>query len=96
VRTSVLLQRLVIFVILAVALVYAGDYAWARWRMSGSNSAAALGTVQVNKIWEVPRKDGRVEFSFDPPQSQACLHSLFPHFGYVPCWYAVRHTTVHG
>lgn len=89
-----ILQRLTIALILAVGLLYAGDYAWARFRMSGPNSAAALGSVEVHRSWEVPRKDGRVEFSFDSPQSEACLHSIFPHFGYVPCWYAVRHTTV--
>jgi hypothetical protein len=30
----------------------------------------------------------------DPPKAESCIHAMFPHFGYTPCWYAVRHTTV--
>jgi hypothetical protein len=93
VQASIIAERLVLTGILAIVLLYVGDYGWARYKMSGPNSAAALGSVEVHKIWEVPHKDGREEFSFDPPQTEACLHSIFPHFGYTPCWYAVRHTT---
>jgi hypothetical protein len=92
-QASVIVKRLAVGLVLAAALLYLADYASARYKMSGPNSAAALGSVVVHRVWEVPHKDGREEFSFDPPQTEACLHSIFPHFGYTPCWYAVRHTT---
>jgi hypothetical protein len=94
-RASVILQRVIIALILAAAAVYAGDYAFARYKTSGANSAAGLGSVEIHRVWEVPRKDGRVEFTWDPPESEMCIHSIFPHFGYVTCWYAARHTTIH-
>ena len=90
-----ILQRAVIVLVAVTALLYAGDYAWARYKSSGANSSVGLGSVQIRRVWEIPRKDGRVEFSWDPPEAETCVHSLFPHFGYVPCWYAVRHTTIH-
>jgi hypothetical protein len=92
-RTSVILQRVILVVIGAAALVYAGDYLWARHLMAGGNSAA-LGTVMVHRETDIPRKDGRMEIDIDPAEAESCIHSMFSHFGYTPCWYAVRHTTV--
>ena len=91
---SSVIQRVILAVVAAGALVYAGDYLWAKHLMSSPGSAAALGTVMVHHEWDIPRKDGRVEFDMDPAEAESCIHSMFPHFGYTPCWYAVRHTTV--
>jgi hypothetical protein len=93
-RAPAILQRLILGLIAAVVLVYAGDYLWAKHLMSSPGSAAALGTVMVHHQWDVPRKDGRVEFDMEAPEAETCIHSLFPHFGYVTCWYAARHTTI--
>jgi hypothetical protein len=91
-RAQVILQRGILGVIVAVALLYAGDYLWARHVTAGANPAG-LGTVMVHHEWDVPQKDGRVEFDLDPPVAETCVHSIFPHFGFAPCWYAARHTT---
>jgi hypothetical protein len=88
-----ILQRVVIGVIVAAGLVYGGDYFWA-WHRMAADSKAELGSVQVQRETDIPRKDGRVEFDFDAPETETCIHSMFPHFGYVPCWYAVRHTRI--
>jgi hypothetical protein len=37
-------------------------------------------------------KNGRVEVFYDQPQTEVCIHALFPHLGSRPCWYVVRHT----
>jgi hypothetical protein len=62
---------------------------------SGSHMSAApkgpLDTVQIEQIYEIPHKDGRAEFAFGEPQNITCVHSLFPHLGYSPCWYVKRH-----
>jgi len=92
-RLSAILQRVILAVIAAAALIYAGDYLWAKHMVAGGNSAA-LGTVMVHHEWDVPRKDGRVEFDMEAPEAESCIHSIFPHFGYVTCWYAARHTTI--
>jgi len=36
-------------------------------------------------------KNGKTEYTFDPPVPQECVNSLFPHFGDPPCWYLSRH-----
>ena len=89
---TTILQRVVIGAIAAVAVVYAGDWMWAKHLMS--NPSAGLGSVQVQRETDIPRKDGRVEFNFDAPETETCIHSIFPHFGYTPCWYAERHTRI--
>jgi hypothetical protein len=83
-----ILKRIAILVGLAVALVYAGDYGWLRYRMGNPKVGDAFGTVTVYYATEL--KNGRAEFYFDQPQNQTCTHSLFPHLGYTPCWYAKR------
>jgi len=71
---------------LAAVLVYTADYLIAR-----SRGAAAVGTVQVQAYYAVPLKDGKTEFMMLDPESRSCVHALFPHFGYTPCWYLNRH-----
>jgi hypothetical protein len=31
-------------------------------------------------------KDGKTQFIMLDPETDTCIHSLFPHFGYRPCW----------
>ena len=76
------LKRIVAIVALLLAAIYAGDYMAARLR--GAN---ALGTVQVQPYYAVPLKDGKTEFMLLDPETQTCVKSLLPHFGYGPCWY---------
>jgi len=76
------LKRIVAIVALLLAAIYVGDYLAARLR--GAN---ALGTVQVQPYYAVPLKDGKTEFVLLDPETQTCVKSLLPHFGYGPCWY---------
>lgn len=50
-----------------------------------------LDSVRMQPLLAVPKKNGRTEFILDEPYDAPCVHSLFPHFGAAPCWYAVRH-----
>jgi len=79
------LRRIVVGVFVFCALLYAGDYAAVRFRRNPT------GTVQVQPYYAVPLKDGKTEFMFLDPQNEVCVHSLFPHLGYRPCWYVSRH-----
>jgi hypothetical protein len=80
----------VLAVVAMLGASYAGDYVWLRYRMNGANAGTALGAVEVRRYWEIPNKSGKFEYSFDPPVMQTCVHSLFPHLGYSPCWYVNR------
>jgi len=76
--------------LLGLAGVYGGDYVSARYRIPGNRQT--LGSVQVETLYAVRLKGGRIEYSAGGVETQTCVRSLFPHMGYTPCWYLSRHT----
>ena len=81
-RLRALATRALAGVLLAAALVYAGDWLAAVVR------AQPFETLVF--YLATPLKNGRVEVFYDQPQTEICVHALFPHFGRRPCWYARR------
>jgi hypothetical protein len=81
--------RVAQFVVLASILLYAGDYVSARFRLP--HGRQTLGSVDVQIMWAIRQKDGRIDYELGDTETQPCLYSLFPHMGYAPCWYLVRH-----
>ena len=79
-------KRVLLGVVAAVALLYAGDYAVLRARLPQS-----LSTVTVEPYYAVPQKNGKTEFIMLDPQDQTCTQSIFPHMGHAPCWYLRKH-----
>jgi hypothetical protein len=71
-------------------VVYAGDYLSVRYRIPGNREQ--FGAVTVQHYDAIQEKSGKTEFIFNPPAAQTCVHALFPHFGYTPCWYLKRHS----
>lgn len=83
------LGRLVLILILLVAVVFVGDYLSVRF----PGSRNPFGTVAVQPYYAIHLKNKKTEFDFDvPPQTNVCVHSLFPHMGYPACWFASRKT----
>lgn len=75
------------------ALVYGYDYASVRRRMSANKQGDPIDVVTYPHLLAIPEKGNKVEYALDaqtPMESQTCVHSLFPHFGYSPCWYVLR------
>ena len=72
------------------ALAYAVDYALFRYRVATNRQPFAQ--ITVTSYDAIPQKSGKTEFIFHSPQPQTCVNALFPHAGYVPCWYLQRHT----
>jgi hypothetical protein len=88
-------QKAVASVLLLAALVYAGDYLLVRYRMAYAKSGNALGTVEMMRLYAIPLKDGKTEYDLDAQQPEVttpCVHSLFSHMGYSPCWYLKRNS----
>jgi len=87
------LRRIFLVAILSVvgaaAIAFALDYAVFRARAATNRNA--FGAVMVRHYYAVLQKNGKTEFMFDPPQPWTCVNSLFPHAGYLPCWYLRRH-----
>ncbi|HZO99820.1 MAG TPA: hypothetical protein VFD30_05985 [Terriglobia bacterium] len=82
------LKRAVQVILLLLAIFYAGDYASVRWPILKRRNP--FGVVKIQRYYAVMKKDGKPDFYFDQPENQTCVHSLFPHLGYVPCWYLNR------
>jgi hypothetical protein len=88
-----ILRRLLVIAVVSLCglltIAYAADYLSIRYRIPGNREQ--LGMVTVRRYDAVQEKNGKTEFLFNPPEAQTCVHSLFPHFGYTPCWYLARH-----
>lgn len=82
--------RLASGVLLLAAVLYGGDWVCLRYRIWRHGDG--FGSVTVTPVYVIHEKNGRTEYQVAPPQDEACVHSLFPHFGYGPCWYVSRHT----
>lgn len=75
--------------VLALLALYAGDFISARYRIPGNRQT--LDTVQVQTLWAIKQKDGRLDYEPGDFGPQTCIRSLFPQLGYTPCWYLTKH-----
>jgi hypothetical protein len=80
--------RTFLVAILSLSLLYFCDYLSVRYKIPKSRES--FGSVQIQPYYAVPLKDGKTEFYFLDPHNETCVHSLFPHLGYRPCWYVNR------
>ncbi len=69
---------------LLAALVYAVDYVSIHVPIPPGRPR--FGSMIVKPYYAVPLKDGKTEFMYEDPQTETCSHSLFPQYGYSPCW----------
>ncbi len=84
-----MIARIVLALAVALGALYVGDYLSVRFRIPGNREQ--FGVVKTRRAYAIPEKNNRVQYTFDPPQNQTCVQSLFPHLGYTPCWYLRRH-----
>jgi hypothetical protein len=87
---SIFAKRVPIGVVIALGLLYAGDYAYVRFRMLHPKPADPFESIKTLRVLAIPEKNGKTEYEVDalnPEQTVICVHSLFPHSGYSPCWY---------
>jgi len=84
-----LLIRLAAALVVLLGAIYAADYISLRYQIPRRSQ---LGTVNVREMYAIHEKNNKTEYQFPPAQDQSCVNSLFPHFGYPPCWYLLRHS----
>ena len=82
-----LAKRILLGVLAALVLVYAGDDLSVRAR-----GPKSISTVTVQPYYAVPLRNGKTEIMLLDPEDQQCVQSVFPHKGYDPCWYLKGHT----
>jgi hypothetical protein len=76
-------------------MVYAADYAALRLRAAYPRFGSAYDSVQVERLYAIPLKNGRIEYELDARQPEVtviCVRAIFPHQGYPPCWYVRRNS----
>ena len=66
------------------AILYTGDFVWFEYRMRNVKPNDPFETVRF--FYATAMKNGKVTVFYDQPQTQTCVHSIFPHSGYTPCW----------
>ena len=74
----------------ALAVSYVGDYLWFRVRLIHPKPADPLESFKTLRVLASPEKGGKTSYEIDqqnPEQTVTCVHSLFPHMGFSPCWY---------
>jgi hypothetical protein len=85
--------RAAVTILVVAVAAYGGD--WFALRFRSWRHGDVFGNVSVTPVYVIHEKNGKTEYQYDPPQDQACVRSLFPHFGYSPCWYLSRHAEKH-
>ena len=62
------------------------------FRFAVSSSRQPFGQVTIYSYEAVEQKSGKTQLIFNPPEVRTCVHALFPHAGYAPCWYLQRNS----
>jgi len=87
---QILVKRILAAAVLASALLYGVDYGWFRVRLLHPKPNDPLESIRALRVLAIPEKSGKTSYEIDqvnPEQTVTCVHSLFPHGGYSPCWY---------
>src|SRR5712691_313751 len=90
IRPRILFKRILIGAVVASAVLYIGDYLSVRIRAMHPKPADPFESLKSLRVLAIPEKNGKTEYEVDaqnPEQTFTCVHSLFPHNGYSPCWY---------
>jgi hypothetical protein len=82
--------RILTIAFVLLAIVYLCDDFAVRFRIPRSREP--MGTVTIQRYDAISEKNNKTEFDFESPITVTCVHSLFPHMGYQPCWYLSRHS----
>ena len=85
--------RILYALLMLLALAYGYDYASVRRRMSALKPGDPFDVVTYPHILAIPQKGNKVDYELDaqsPMETESCVHSIFPHYGYTHCWYVLR------
>ena len=92
-RPLTIAKRILIAALLAVLLLYLGDALSVRLRSIRPQPNDPFETLTAPRILAIPENNGKISYEPDiqqPMQTVTCVHSLFPHSGFPPCWQAKK------
>jgi hypothetical protein len=87
------LKQIVLALLALLAIVYVYDFISVRRRMSANKPGDPFDTVTYPHLLAIPQKGNKIDYELDaqsPMETESCVHALFPHYGYTPCWYVRR------
>jgi hypothetical protein len=87
------IKQILIALVALLAAVYAYDALSVRYRIGAQKPGDPFDSVTYPHLLAIPQKGNKVDYELDassPMQTVPCVHSLFPHYGYTPCWYVRR------
>jgi hypothetical protein len=82
-----ILLKIVAAFALLIAVAYGFDDLYVRLRHE------PYADVRIDRILAVSQKFNKIDYERTDPITEKCVYSLFPHAGYSPCWYLMRHTS---
>jgi len=85
-----MLRRTLLLCLSALVLYYLGEDLALRYRIPRSREP--FGSITVHRYDAIRQKNGKVDYEYENPLAVTCVHALFPHLSYAPCWYVARHT----
>lgn len=80
-------QRVAAGLLTALLVLYIGDYSVVRVRAMHPAPGSPFEDVTLNRLIAISEKGQKTEYVQADPQTVTCVHSIFPHMGYSPCWY---------
>jgi hypothetical protein len=86
----ILFTRILVVAVAALAVLFISDYLSVRIRAFHPKAADPFESIKALRVLAIPEKNGKTSYEVDaqnPEQTVTCVHSLFPHSGYSPCWY---------
>lgn len=89
-RIKFIAERAAAVLLAAFVLLYVGDYTRVRIRAMHATPSNPFEDVTLNRLIAVSEKGQKTEYIQADPQTVTCVHSIFPHMGYNPCWYVNR------
>jgi hypothetical protein len=92
-RPLAIVKRVFVAAVLAAALLYLGDALSVRIRGIHPHPNDPVESLTAPRILAIPENNGKISYERDiqqPNQAITCVHSLFPHSGFSPCWYAKK------
>lgn len=89
---AITFQRALLVVFVLFALTYGSDYLQIRYRIWRDRNPYGIVTIQI--LYAISEKGApgtnKTEYISGGAQDVPCVNSIFPHFGYSPCWYLKR------
>jgi hypothetical protein len=97
--SSTILKWSLFAVAILLLAVYGMDSTSVFLRARHATAADPYETMTAPRVFAIAEKGNKTEYQIDaenPTQTVTCVHALFPHAGYSPCWQVKRtlHNTI--